>query len=321
MRTMDEQMMPEATPSTGAESYTPDPAEPAEPNEPSEFADYDAPPMPNGKPSEIALDDEGEVKFSEGFFDDIPETKPELEQPRYYTHEELQNTPFEQWQKDRVPEELREYYDIVSNQLRGRYAQQQIQTRPSAPPFMEQPRTYTPKELSDEAQRIAVQRLGLEDADDFDDYEPEHRAALNMAMNELVQQNQNARQAYERASTEYRNLQQFNAQLAARPDYKEFESWFDRRLKELNVAPQVIDEYLTNYARQSGGNYAAIQNTVAGWYNEFLQSKGSQRAPRPPMMESTRGQPYETLRGVNMHEFGDMDSEAQAAALMRMGYV
>ena len=92
----------------------------------------------------------------------MPENQPDLKQPRYYTHEELQNTPFEQWQKDRVPEELREYYDIVSSQLQGRYAQQQIQQRPANPPMFEPPRNYTPKELSEEAQKIAVQRLGLE---------------------------------------------------------------------------------------------------------------------------------------------------------------
>lgn len=192
--------------------------------------------------------------------------------------------------------------------------------------MFEAPRNYTPKELSEEAQRIAVQRLGLDDPDDFDDYEPEHRAALNMAMNELVQQNYAARQNYERVSREYQNLQQFNAQISSRPDYKEFDSWFAGKLKEYNVTPQVLDAYLTNFARQSGGNYAAIQNAVAGWYNEFLQEKGmpmssGSRAPRPPMMESTRGQPYETVRGVNMHDFGDMDPDAQAAALMRMGYV
>lgn len=329
---MDEQMMSAsmANPEPSPESY-PEPSDPTyatdptEPTEPTEFSDYDAPPMSNGQPSEIALDDDGEVKFSEDFFD-TPDNQREPERPRMYTHEELQNTPFEKWQKDRVPEELREYYDIVSSQLQGRYAQQQIQQRPTNPPMFEAPRNYTPKELSEEAQRMAVQRLGLEDPDDFDDYEPEHRAALNMAMNELIQQNYAARQNYERVSREYQNLQQFNAQIAARPDYKEFDAWFGGKLKEMKVSPQALDAYLTNYARQSGGNYAAIQNAIAGWYNEFLQEKGrpmssSARTPRPPMMESTLGQPYDVVRGVNMRDFGDMDSEAQAAALMRMGYV
>ena len=317
MGTMDEQMTP-AMPQSESNSY-PEPTSIPEPE--NEFSDYDAPPMPDGNPSEVALDEDGDVKFSEDFFEDIPENKSDLEQPRYYTDEELKTTPFEQWQKDRVPENIREYYDIVSNQLHQRYAQQQIQNRQSNPPMFQPPRSYTPKELSEEAQRIAVQKLGLEDADDFDDYEPEHRAALNMAMNELVQKNQSERQNYERVSREYQNLQQFNAQLASRPDYREFDRWFDNRLKELKVSPQVIDAYLTDYIQKSGGNYAAIQNVVAGWYNEFLQSKGQTRAPRPPMMESTRGQPYETVRGVNMRDFGDMDEEAQAAALMRMGYV
>ena len=317
MGTMDEQMT-QAMPQPESNSYS-EPTSIPEPE--NEFSDYDAPPMPDGNPSEVALDEDGDVKFSEDFFEDIPENKSDLEQPRYYTDEELKTTPFEQWQKDRVPENIREYYDIVSNQLHQRYAQQQIQNRQSNPPMFQPPRSYTPKELSEEAQRIAVQKLGLEDADDFDDYEPEHRAALNMAMNELVQKNQSERQNYERVSREYQNLQQFNAQLASRPDYREFDRWFDNRLKELKVSPQVIDAYLTDYIQKSGGNYAAIQNVVAGWYNEFLQSKGQTRAPRPPMMESTRGQPYETVRGVNMRDFGDMDEEAQAAALMRMGYV
>ena len=230
------------------------------------------------------------------------------------------NTPFEQWQFERMPEELRGYAQIVAQQLQARQAQQQIQQRPSSPPEFTAPRQYTPKELSDEAQRIAVQRLGLDDPDDFDDYEPEHRAALNMAMNELVQQNYAARQNYARIAQSYQELQQFNAGIASRPDYKEFDNWFDNKLHELKIAPQALDKYLTDYARQTG-DYSTIKNAIAGWYSQFLQEKGSSRAPRPPMMESTRGQPYDVVRGVNMRDFGDMDSDAQAAALMRMGYV
>ena len=314
---MDEQMMPEPSPqipepsSVPESEYTPEP-EPLE--------DYDAPPMPDGRPSEIALDDEGEVKFSEDFFQGETENHHDLEQPRYYTQEELINTPYEQWQLDRMPEELRGYAQIVAQQIQARRAQQQIQQRPTNPPEFTPPRSYTPKELSEEAQRIAVQKLGLDDPDDFDDYEPEHRAALNMAMNELVQQNYAAQSNYNRIAREYQNLQQFNAGIASRPDYKEFDNWFGNRLRELKIAPEALDSYLTNYVRQTG-NYSVIQNAIAGWFNQFQQEKGNSRAPRPPMMESTRGQPYDFVRGVNMRDFGDMDTEQQAQTIMRMGYV
>ena len=314
---MDEQMMPEPSPqipepsSVPESEYTPEP-EPLE--------DYDAPPMPDGRPSEIALDDEGEVKFSEDFFQGGTENHHDLEQPRYYTQEELINTPYEQWQLDRMPEELRGYAQIVAQQIQARRAQQQIQQRPANPPEFTPPRSYTPKELSEEAQRIAVQKLGLDDPDDFDDYEPEHRAALNMAMNELVQQNYAAQSNYNRIAREYQNLQQFNAGIASRPDYKEFDNWFGNRLRELKIAPEALDNYLTSYVRQTG-NYSVIQNAIAGWFNQFQQEKGNSRAPRPPMMESTRGQPYDVVRGVNMRDFGDMDTEQQAQTIMRMGYV
>ena len=276
--------------------------------------------MPDGRPSEIALDDEGEVKFSEDFFQGETENHHDLEQPRYYTQEELINTPYEQWQLDRMPEELRGYAQIVAQQIQARRAQQQIQQRPANPPEFTPPRSYTPKELSEEAQRIAVQKLGLDDPDDFDDYEPEHRAALNMAMNELVQQNYAAQSNYNRIAREYQNLQQFNAGIASRPDYKEFDNWFGNRLRELKIAPEALDNYLTSYVRQTG-NYSVIQNAIAGWFNQFQQEKGNSRAPRPPMMESTRGQPYDFVRGVNMRDFGDMDTEQQAQTIMRMGYV
>ena len=314
---MDEQMMPEPSPNIPETNPVPEPEYNPEP-EPLE--DYDAPPMPDGKPSEIALDDEGEVKFSEDFFEGGTENQPDLEKPRYYTQEELQNIPFEQWQFERMPEELRDYARIVGSQLQARRAQQQIQQRPGNPPEFTAPHQYTPKELSEEAQRIAVQRLGLEDPDDFDDYEPEHRAALNMAMNELVQQNYAAQSNYNRIAREYQNLQQFNAGIASRPDYKEFDNWFGNKLKELKIAPDALDKYLTDYARQTG-NYGMIQNAIAGWYNQFQQEKSSSRAPRPPMMESTRGQPYDVIRGVNMSDFGNMDTDAQAQTLMKMGYV
>ena len=143
---MDEQMMPEPSPQIPETSSIPEPEYNPEP-EPLE--DYDAPPMPDGKPSEIALDDEGEVKFSEDFFEGGTENQPDLEKPRYYTQEELINTPYEQWQFDRMPEELRDYARIVGSQLQARRAQQQIQQRPSNPPEFNPPRSYTPKELSE----------------------------------------------------------------------------------------------------------------------------------------------------------------------------
>ena len=289
--------------------------------------------VPEGTTPEVSITDSGDVQFREDFFGDVkdePEAAEAPAAPSYYSTEELKATPYEEWDINRLPEQFREYADIVRGQLEQRrmqaQAQTQIQSRGDVPPGYEAPHRYTPKELANEAQKIAIEKLGLEDPDDFDDYEPEHRAALQMAMNELSQKDYAAQQEYARVSKEYQDLQRFNAELVRRSDYADFNRWFDARMKAEGLTAQQVNAALQGVVEAGRGhNWGAVQRALTQWYGEFLsgrQQSGTsmRRTGRPPVLEST-GTGYEGRGSVNLRDFGEMDMDRQAQALMRMGIV
>ena len=177
---------------------------------------------------------DGEVEFSEEYLGEVeqnlfpertqdePVEDTEPAQSRYYTKEELANTPYEQWDINRLNGNVRDFVPIVQQQLAARQAQAVAAQRQAANQlsnFIQAPVQYSPKELADAAQALAIERLGLSDPEDFDEYEGEHRAALNLAMQELSSQRQAEVMNYQRASGEYQQLQNFNRQLEAQPDF------------------------------------------------------------------------------------------------------
>lgn len=284
--------------------------------------------------SDVGFDDNGDVNFSDDylaeqekhFFSERtePPAPDEPEPVKFYTDEELLNTPFEQWQADRLNGDIKKFVPIVQQQMQRRQLQNQVaQKAQQVPEFLQyQPQQYTPKELSDEAQKLACERLGLDDPDDFDEYEGEHRAALNLAMQELAGNRQREIAEYSRRSADWQQLQNFNRSLAAQPDFQEFNHWYVGRLREMNVTPEKVNAYLYQKAVNNGYNFGGIAQEVAGWYREFQETKARRpRANMPPVLESTRGGYSDTRGSVNLRNFGDMDNDAQARALMRMGVV
>ncbi len=310
----------------------------SEPSEP-EFSE----PQPSDEaPEELNTDwgisHDGEVEFSDEYLGEIeeklfPERTPdeqsevpegEQTQSKYYTPEELANTPYEQWDVNRLHGNVKDYVPIVQQQIAARQAQAlaaQRQAQNQLSNYIQAPVQYTPKELADAAQALAVQKLGLDDPDDFDEYEGEHRAALNLAMQELSSQRQAEVANYYRASGEYQQLQNFNRQLEAQPDFKEFYSWYENKLKAKNLTPQQVNQGLWNYAQNNGYRFGEIAGIMGSWYREFQQTKARPRANRPPTLESSRGSSYDGAGSVNLRNFGDMDLDRQARALMKMGVV
>ena len=280
---------------------------------------------------EVAIQD-GEVKFSDDFFDEIPDDKPlqqeNIKTPNYYTDEEIQNIPANQWDKSRMPDDVRKYYEAFVKQQEARTRQQEIQKRAETPPsFLEQPKRFTPKELHEEAMKLAVQNLGLKSADDFDTYEGEHLAALDMARQEILQKNAAETANYQRKANEYQNWQMFSGQLAAQPDFNEFHQWYLDEIKKNGNTPEQIDAGLKNLANLQG--FGAVQNVWSEFYRQFQNSKTQAqnrpvqrtRAKTPPILESTQGGNSGNKRSYNMREFGNLDEDAQVQALMDMGIV
>lgn len=289
---------------------------------------------------DLSINEDGDINFSDEFLSDVEKSffgdkpasqpegntpaQPQTTQPNYYTDEELANTPYEQWDINRLNGDIKKFVPIVQEQLQKRQMQQRVaQNAQRMPDFLQnQPKQYTPKELNDEARKLACQRLGLVDPDDLDVYEGEHRAALDLAMQELVGNRNREIAEYGRRSASWQELQNFNNALVSQPDYQEFNKWYLSRIKELNATPQQIQDYLYDKAVQNGYNFGLIQQEIYSWYREFQQSKTQRpRAKMPPKLESTRGGYSDSGRSVNLRDFGNMDPEAQAQALIQMGYV
>ena len=271
--------------------------------------------------SEVAVDDSGEVSFSDDFFGDVKD-EPEQEPLPYYSDEELQNTPYEQWDFNRMPEPVKQYMNALNQQTMARQRQQAIQQR-QPPQFLNEVKQYTPRELAQESQKLAIEQLGI-DEDDFDEYEPEHQAALTLAQNELLQKRNAEVRNYQRNIGEYNQLQAFNQRLAAQPDFKDFDAWHSARLRTKGLTQQQIDAGLMQLANDRG--FGAVQQVLGEWYREFQAERGRHRGfsrarnLRPPVLEGTRGGDSAD-RSYNMRNFGEMDSDAQARALMDMGIV
>lgn len=298
------------------------------------------PPEPESEPEELTTDwginSDGEVEFSDDYLNEAEETlfpnrteppkdeseSPEATQPNYYTPEELENTPYEQWDINRLNGNVKDFAPIVQKQLLARQRQAQAIQRQQANQlsnYIPAPSQYSPKELAEAAQKLAIEKLGLQDPEDFDEYEGEHRAALNLAMQELSSQRQAEVANYQRASGEYQQLQAFNQQLESQPDFKEFYAWYSDKLSKKGLTPQQVNAGLWNYASNNGFRFGEIAQIMGNWYREFQQTKATRpRASRPPALESTRGKAQEGTGGVSMRSFGEMSPEQQERALIRM---
>ena len=302
-----------------------DPEPPEEPESLGDDADLVEPAEPDsGDNADVFINDDGEVEFSDEFlgYENEPE---QPEKPARYTDEELKNTPFEQWDINRLEGDIKDYVPIVRDQMLRRQMQQQMAQRPENPPQANIPKPYTAKELAEAAQKLACEKLGLDDPDDFDVYEGEHQAALKLAMDELSQQRNTEVAQYQRVAKDYQDLQQFNADLVKQPDYMEFDRWLGGKMQEAKVTPQQVEAGFQEYLRKSGGDYRGVQGVISAWYKEFRQGRRNSvsrpKSQRPPVLEGTNGRDYTGRRQVNLERFGDLDMDSQAEALIKMGLV
>lgn len=312
---------------------------------------------------EVSIQD-GEVKFRDDFFGDINDEPDEIERQEeperveeqetsqtqepsqaLYTDEEYRNTPFTQWEIDRLPEAVKPYANAVREQLIASQRQQQIQYQiaknPEKPPYIQEVREYSIDELSSEAEKLACQKLGLTNPEDFEPaYESRHAAAREMARRELLQKRNEQVANYKQQSNDYQFLRQVNAEISIQPDFAEYQKWFTAEAAKDGKIPAQINDALIQHAKTHGGDFRKIASVVAGWYQAFRYSKAQQaqqaqqnklmnfeprqnkRVGIPPVLEGTQGgHKKATANGFNMRNFGELDTDAQAQALMDMGIV
>lgn len=291
------------------------------------------------KPDGVAIDENGEVSFGDDFFagmeEQPPETAPRAPEPQAYTADELKSTPFEQWDLSRLKGDISQFAPIVREQLQQRSIQQQAQTAP-LPDFLRvQPKDYTPKELSEAGLKLACEKLGITDIDDFDSYEAEHQAAYQMATRELLERRNAEMMSYQTGAATWPELVKVNAELARQPDFNEFNQWYVNELAKRNITPKQMEAGLLNYVRVNGNDFRLVTNALKGWYRQFQQERGGvnvrqgmrptptkpRRVTAPPTLEGTRGSGYEGEKRVDLRRLGDMTADEQANALIRLGIV
>lgn len=291
------------------------------------------------EPDGVAINADGEVSFGDEFFAGMGEEAPETPaqpqpQPQAYTAEELKSTPFEQWDLSRLRGDVSEFAPIVQEQIRQRNIQQAARNAPPPEHLRNEPQPYTPKELSEAGLKLACEKLGIEDVDDFDSYENEHQAAYQMALQELSQRRNAEIMSWRTGVATWPELQQFNAELARQPDYREFNEWYVSELAKQGVTPEQMNAGLADYALRNGNDYRIIAQKVAGWYQQFQRERGAntrqgmratptqpRRITPPAPLEGTRGSGYEGSKRVDLRRLGDMSADEQANALMQLGIV
>ena len=304
--------------------------------------------VPEDEP-EIALSEDGELKFRDDFYgydedeqtqeqqsgQDGREVSRSTEQPVYYTQEELSAIPFEQWDKAKLPKEVAGCYDAVAAQIAQRQQaaqrQQQIRNTP-LPDFLgEAPKPFTPKELAQAAREAAMKSLNIQNAEDFEpDYNEEQRAALDMARMNLLQQRQYETAVYNQRAGEMRDLMDFNQRVVAMPDFREFNQWYQDTLKKVGKSEQEVNAALYQIAQQQGGH--AVMRQVSNWYQMYkaeAAKKNPMPAPQPrkrvspQTLESSRGgdSVSSSRSGFDGKAFSRMTPEQQQQAFIDMGLV
>ncbi|MBQ4430786.1 MAG: hypothetical protein II877_04730 [Synergistaceae bacterium] len=315
-------------------------------------------------PDGVRLNEDGTVEFGDDFFGemgDIPEDEPKqpeqpeqqkAEAPQYYTDEELNSIPFQQWDLSRLNGDVGKFALIVQRQLQ----QAQIQARSQAwenvplPSDITEPKAYTPKELSDDALKLACEKLGIKDVDEFDSYEREHQAAYQIALQELNQRRNAEISGYQNALNSWRENAKYQDELTRRSDFYEFDQWYVSECLRAGCTPQQVNERLHEMVKQNGNNFGLIKQVIEGWYQEFQKVKAARnpavkspafgartagnpggmrnypktatsRTTVPPVLESTRGNNYVGKPSIRAEAFADMSSDEQAKALMKLGFV
>ena len=281
---------------------------------------------------------DGEIEFGSEFFGDMKDSQEdEPPSPNWYTDKELEEIPFQQWDMSRLNGDIpvSRIAPIVQRQLQQAQIQRQAQSveKIPLPPEIAEVKPYTPQELNAEALKLACEKLGISDVDDYDSYENEHKAAYELASRELIQRREAEIASYQTAARTWPECNRYLAELPRRADNKEFTQWVADQCQKQGVTIEQVNAGLYNTARQNGNNFAIIPQFIEGLYREFHQMKPKPKAanaqgfrrvpskPAPAVLESTGGNNYAGRPSIRAEAFANMTNEEQERALIQLGYV
>lgn len=284
---------------------------------------------------QITMDESGELNIPNSFWDDddVAETDPEAP---YYTPEEVAKA-FENGdvEPERLRPEVRDYYSAIDASARRRADAQRIQQemRAEMPQQAPQPApavspTISTKEqwaqLADAAKALAAWNyLGIS-PDDFDEYDPNHTAARNMAMQEIRERAQVMYREQEAAVQRQAQTQRKAAEVAnLYAEYRQKEPEMDRIGDELFPAWReglTVREYKAVDEVLASGDVGKIKGLFDRLIADYKKGKGAPRASRavqaPPSVEGAVSAGAEDGGVVDIKDFGSMTPDEQAAFLI-----
>jgi len=288
--------------------------------------------------SDWGLSEEGEQP------EEKSESPQEEQEQKYYTKEEMEQLGIDKLDPNKIPPELVPFYksmqadytrktqalaqerklieNLLDNALSNPAIAQQLMNDPNfvqtaqqhpelaqklqAVSQMTQPQNPLDA-ITEQAKQIVEQQLGEE----FDELNPKHLVALNLATQELLQAQQ--RQAV---------IQQKLAELqTTEPHFAEIDRMAEEKLMQMPYAEAVKIQQ----ALQMGD----IDTVLNFWnevrkefYNSRLNNQQTQQtAPEPPKVEGAGQGNVETRPSVDVSELGYLDDEGKAEMLIKLGLV
>ncbi len=296
-------------------------------------------PAPAPAPEEtnnITLDDSGELTIPADFWGDLGNTETKTEQepepvqeeakpeetqePQYYTPQEVAEAfAAGTVDPDKLRPELKDYYEAIDASTRRnaetQRIQQQLATQQQVLP------TPTFEQVTEAATILAAQNyLGIS-PEEFDEFDPKHAAARNMAISEIrdrvlqIQQNQ-VRQQQTTA-----NVASFCAEYRQTvPEFDEVgEKYFPQWREKLTVREyQAVDAILAS------GDVGKLKGLFDRIVSDYKAEKGAKKAPvtpPPPVMSTSGAAQGDAGKVVDISKFGDMSPDEQAKFLIQQGLV
>lgn len=282
----------------------------------------------------ITLDESGELNIPDNFWDEPGEqapdpapveatepAEPDVTEPTYYTPEEVAEA-FAAGNVDpeKLRPELRDYYAAIDAKTRQRaeaervqqeLARQQPQAQASAPVSWEQ--------LMEASKVLAAKNyLGI-NPEEFDEFDPRHAAARNIAMQEIRDRAQAMyqQQAYQqRRYAEVANVYSEYTQKV--PEFYEIsERFFPVWRENLTVRDhRAVDEILAS------GDPEKLRKLFDRIVTDYQAGRKKQvAAPAPPPVMGTAGAATEERGVVDAVEFGKMTPDEQAEFLIKNKFI
>ncbi|GHV45866.1 hypothetical protein FACS1894204_06220 [Synergistales bacterium] len=285
------------------------------------------------EPGQLAIDESGEPRIPDGFWDDEPEdtkdtkepevkekepeTKDTEQKPVFYTPHEL-GAAFVAGNVDpaRLSPELVEYYKAIDAHTRAR---QEVQQPAPSPQTQQQQVSQAEqwKQFVDASKLLACkQYLGIE-PDKFDDFDPTHQAARETAMREIQAR---AQAMYQQQAQTQAKEQEFRRDLGA--------VWAEYKAKTPDmdtIGETFFPAWQSNLPMRE---YQAVQeifasrdvNKIKGVFDRVIADYRAQNKPKttqPPTVINAAGAAEESGGSVDISDFGNMSIDEQAKFLVR----